>query len=332
MPESLKRKLSEDQTNSGVMQKKIMIQSASDGRSTQSSSVTHTVPQYRLGINTKSNSKLLANHTNNSTASNANISSSIGPYHTQQQHYSIQQEQQQQQNSNLVQSREDIESNLTIFDTGQQSADIAATSTLTSSSSSSSSSSSTSSMIAGQGTGTGAVSVSMINSLPTTGPSVPNAINVITIPANTNVNSGGSSTNSALVNGLISTNLAGPSSSTAATVASTTSTNGFSPRFEEIDFRNDIIFGDGLNGNGVNASLSGNKVVNANATELINLGNFDNSLPPTFFKNLCNSSRYEALGLYLASVMNRLRSRSAAKLELSILRAIIEAQSEEFDQ
>lgn len=147
-------------------------------------------------------------------------------------------------------------------------------------------------------------------------------INVITIPANPTPNS--------LVNGLITTSGGGgggggASSSTAATVAST-STNGYSPRLETIDFRNDIIF-DNTNTNGV--ALSG-KI--ANTSEYINLGNFDNSLPPTFFKNLCNSSRHEALGLYLANVMNRLRPRSAAKLELGILRAIIDVQNEEFEQ
>lgn len=329
MPESLKRKLSEDQGSSAGPQRKTLIQSAGDGRSTQTSSVSHTVPQYRLGTNTKTNSKLLGNSINNSSTCNVNSNNSTVPCHSQHQHYSLQQQEQQQ---NLGQIREDLESNTTVFDAGQQSVDNATTLTSTSSSSSISSSlSSTSSMIAGQ-SGTGAVSVSMINSLSSTGLSVPSGINVITIPGNTNATTGGSGNNTTLVNGLITTNLVGPSSSTAATVASTTSTNGFSPRFEEIDFRNDIIFGEGMNGNGVNAVISGNKVVNPSSTEVINLGNFDNSLPPTFFKNLCNSSRHEALGLYLANVMNRLRQRSAAKLELNILRAIIEAQSEEFEQ
>uniref|UniRef100_A0A1A9WSG3 MADF domain-containing protein n=1 Tax=Glossina brevipalpis TaxID=37001 RepID=A0A1A9WSG3_9MUSC len=137
-------------------------------------------------------------------------------------------------------------------------------------------------------------------------------INVITIPAAPSSNN--------LVNGIITTTGGGSSSSTAAPVAST-SINGFSPRLEEIDFRNDIIF-DTANTNG--------KITNN--SEIINLGNFENSLPPTFFKNLCNSSRHEALGLYVANVMNRLRPRSAAKLELGILRAILDIQSEEFEQ
>ncbi|XP_065370399.1 uncharacterized protein Map60 isoform X1 [Calliphora vicina] len=144
-------------------------------------------------------------------------------------------------------------------------------------------------------------------------------INLITIPANPS--------GTGLVNGLISTGGGGPSSSTAATVASTASTNGFSPRIEDIDFRNDIIFDANTGVNG--ATLTG-KV--ANTSEIINLGNFDNSLPPTFFKNLCNSSRHEALGLYVANVMNRLRPRSAAKLEVGILRAILDIQSEELEQ
>uniref|UniRef100_A0A1I8MQY0 MADF domain-containing protein n=1 Tax=Musca domestica TaxID=7370 RepID=A0A1I8MQY0_MUSDO len=146
----------------------------------------------------------------------------------------------------------------------------------------------------------------------------PPGINVITIPANPSGN---------LVNGIINTSAGGPSSSTAATVASTTSTNGFSPRIEDIDFRNDIIFD---SNNAVNGSAMPGKV--PNASEIINLGNFDNSLPPTFFKNLCNSSRHEALGLYVANVMNRLRPRSAAKLEVGILRAILDVQSDELDQ
>uniref|UniRef100_A0A1A9V2K8 MADF domain-containing protein n=1 Tax=Glossina austeni TaxID=7395 RepID=A0A1A9V2K8_GLOAU len=136
-------------------------------------------------------------------------------------------------------------------------------------------------------------------------------INVITIPA--------APSSSSLVNGIITTT-GGSASSTAPPVASA-SINGFSPRLEEIDFRSDIIF-DTANTNG--------KVTNN--SEIINLGNFENSLPPTFFKNLCNSSRHEALGLYVANVMNRLRPRSAAKLELGILRAIIDIQSEEFEQ
>lgn len=144
-------------------------------------------------------------------------------------------------------------------------------------------------------------------------------INVITIPANPSA--------PGLVNGLISTSGGGPSSSTAATVASTASTNGFSPRIEDIDFRNDIIFDAN---NGVNGPSLTGKVTNS--SEIINLGNFDNSLPPTFFKNLCNSSRHEALGLYVANVMNRLRPRSAAKLEVGILRAILDIKSEELEQ
>lgn len=149
--------------------------------------------------------------------------------------------------------------------------------------------------------------------------STPPGINLITIPANPSNN---------LVNGLISTATGGgPSSSTAATVASTASTNGFSPRIEDIDFRNDIIFDTNTATNG---STHTGKVTNT--SEIINLGNFDNSLPPTFFKNLCNSSRHEALGLYVANVMNRLRPRSAAKLEVGILRAILDIQSEELDQ
>ncbi|XP_014102119.2 mucin-21 [Bactrocera oleae] len=146
----------------------------------------------------------------------------------------------------------------------------------------------------------------------------PTGINLITITGNPRVeltNGGG-----------------GPSSSTAATVAST-STNGYSPRLEEIDFRNDIIFD---SGNGaINGAVGGavNHPNHTNATGgIINLGNFDNSLPPTFFKNLCNSSRHEALGLYVANVMNRLRPRSAQKLELGILRAIIDVQSDELEQ
>ncbi|XP_061402083.1 ras-interacting protein RIP3 [Musca vetustissima] len=151
----------------------------------------------------------------------------------------------------------------------------------------------------------------------------PTGINVITIPANPTGN---------LVNGIINTNAGtgGPSSSTAATVASTTSTNGFSPRIEDIDFRNDIIFDSNNAVNGGGSAIPAGKV--QNASEIINLGNFDNSLPPTFFKNLCNSSRHEALGLYVANVMNRLRPRSAAKLEVGILRAILDVQSDELDQ
>lgn len=142
-------------------------------------------------------------------------------------------------------------------------------------------------------------------------------INVITIPGNPSNN---------LVNGIITTTGAGPSSSTGATVASTTSTNGFSPRIEEIDFRNDIIF----EANGPSGAQLAGKV--GTSSEIINLGNFENALPPTFFKNLCNSTRHEALGLYVANVMNRLRQRSAAKLEVGILRAILDIQSEELDQ
>ncbi|XP_036333625.1 mucin-17 isoform X1 [Rhagoletis pomonella] len=150
--------------------------------------------------------------------------------------------------------------------------------------------------------------------------SPPAGINLITITGNPRVE---------LTNGGVG---GGPSSSTAATVAST-STNGFSPRLEEIDFRNDIIF-DAGNGP-INGPVTGaaNHPNQTNAPGgIINLGNFDNSLPPTFFKNLCNSSRHEALGLYVANVMNRLRPRSAAKLELGILRAIIDVQSDELEQ
>ncbi|KRG05428.1 cell wall protein DAN4 isoform X2 [Drosophila mojavensis] len=109
-------------------------------------------------------------------------------------------------------------------------------------------------------------------------------------------------------------------SSTGATMASTSvaSTNGYSPHMEEL---NEIIFDSGK----VNASSH-------NTAEIINLGNFDNSLPPTFFKNLCNSTRHEALGLYVANVMNRISQRGAAKLELGILRAIVDVQSDELEQ
>ncbi|XP_053967352.1 uncharacterized protein LOC128868837 [Anastrepha ludens] len=155
---------------------------------------------------------------------------------------------------------------------------------------------------------------------PNDGIGPPAGINLITITGNSRVE---------LTNGGVG---GGPSSSTAATVAST-STNGYSPRLEEIDFRNDIIF-DAGNGP-INGTVAGavNHPNHANAPGgIINLGNFDNSLPPTFFKNLCNSSRHEALGLYVANVMNRLRPRSAAKLELGILRAIIDVQSDELEQ
>lgn len=147
----------------------------------------------------------------------------------------------------------------------------------------------------------------------------PHGINLITIPANP--------TRSDLTNGVT----VRPSSSTAATVAST-STNGFSPRIEDIDFRNDIIFDSGTVTNGGVGPQQNVNRVNHQSTEIINLGNFDNSLPPTFFKNLCNSSRHEALGLYVANVMNRLGTRAAAKLELGILRAIIDVQSDELEQ
>lgn len=154
---------------------------------------------------------------------------------------------------------------------------------------------------------------------PNDGTNQPTGINLITITGNPRVeltNGGGG----------------GPSSSTAATVAST-STNGYSPRLEDIDFRNDIIFD---SGNGPINGAVGGAVNHSNHTNapggIINLGNFDNSLPPTFFKNLCNSSRHEALGLYVANVMNRLRPRSAQKLELGILRAIIDVQSDELEQ
>ena len=141
-------------------------------------------------------------------------------------------------------------------------------------------------------------------------------INVITIAGhNANISNG-----AALAGGA--------TSSTAATVSSS-STNGFSPRIEDIDFRNDIIFdaGSGLNGATL---LTQQKPANC-GNDIINLGNFDNSLPPTFFKNLCNSSRHEALGLYVANVMNRLSARSAAKLELGILKSIIDVQCHDLE-
>ncbi|XP_034479970.1 mucin-5AC [Drosophila innubila] len=140
--------------------------------------------------------------------------------------------------------------------------------------------------------------------------SPPPGINIITIPASQQLNGN-------LVGG------GGGNSSTAATMASTSvaSTNGFSPHIEELDFKNEIIFDSAK----VNAG--------SHATpEIINLGNFDNSLPPTFFKNLCNSTRHESLGLYVANVMNRLSRRGAAKLELGILRAIVDVQSDELEQ
>ncbi|XP_017066586.1 uncharacterized protein LOC108104813 [Drosophila eugracilis] len=135
----------------------------------------------------------------------------------------------------------------------------------------------------------------------------PPGINIITIPAAQQINGSGGG---------------GPTSSTAATIASTSvaSTNGFSPHIEELDFKNDIIFDPKIN------------ATSSNTPEIINLGNFDNSLPPTFFKNLCNSSRHESLGLYVANVMNRLSSRASAKLELGILRAILDVQSDELEQ
>ncbi|XP_068144756.1 uncharacterized protein Map60 [Drosophila tropicalis] len=139
----------------------------------------------------------------------------------------------------------------------------------------------------------------------------PPGINIITIPAAA----------SQQMNGV------GATSSTAATMASTSvaSTNGYSPHagIEELDFKNDIIF--------ESKSASNNGGVAA-GPEIINLGNFNNSLPPTFFKNLCNSSRHEALGLYVANVMNRISGRAAAKLELGILRAIVDVQSDELEQ
>ncbi|XP_030554721.1 WW domain-containing adapter protein with coiled-coil [Drosophila novamexicana] len=141
--------------------------------------------------------------------------------------------------------------------------------------------------------------------------SPPPGINIITIPAasqqlNGNLGGGG-----------------GANSSTGATMASTSvaSTNGYSPHLEELDFKNEIIF----DSSKVNAGSH-------NTAEIINLGNFDNSLPPTFFKNLCNSTRHEALGLYVANVMNRISQRAAAKLELGILRAIVDVQSDELEQ
>ncbi|XP_030387032.1 probable serine/threonine-protein kinase nek3 [Scaptodrosophila lebanonensis] len=130
--------------------------------------------------------------------------------------------------------------------------------------------------------------------------SPPPGINIITIPAATTV---------PMVNG----NIGAATSSTAATVAST-STNGFSPHNDELDFKNDIIF-DAGNGHV--------KVSNATtAPEIINLGNFDHS----------HSSRHEALGLYVANVMNRISRRAAAKLEMGILRAILDVQSDELEQ
>lgn len=134
----------------------------------------------------------------------------------------------------------------------------------------------------------------------------PPGINIITIPSSQQINGAGGG---------------GPTSSTAATVASTSvaSTNGFSPHIDDLDFKNDIIFDSKLN------------AATSNTPEIINFGNFDNLLPPTFFKNLCNSSRHESLGLYVANVMNRLSSRASAKLELSILRAILDAQSDELE-
>ncbi|XP_037944767.1 flocculation protein FLO11-like [Teleopsis dalmanni] len=145
----------------------------------------------------------------------------------------------------------------------------------------------------------------------------PHNINLITIPANPSRND--------ITNGLVSGNT--PCSSTAATVA--TSSNGFSSHLEDIDYKNDIIFDVGSGINTTNLT----KINTANpAAEIINFGNFDNSLPPTFFKNLCNSSRHEALGLYLANIMNRISERAAAKLELAVLRSIIDIQSEELEQ
>ncbi|EDW10685.1 cell wall protein DAN4 isoform X1 [Drosophila mojavensis] len=137
--------------------------------------------------------------------------------------------------------------------------------------------------------------------------SPPPGINIITIPASQQINGN-------LVSG------GAANSSTGATMASTSvaSTNGYSPHMEEL---NEIIFDSGK----VNASSH-------NTAEIINLGNFDNSLPPTFFKNLCNSTRHEALGLYVANVMNRISQRGAAKLELGILRAIVDVQSDELEQ
>lgn len=98
--------------------------------------------------------------------------------------------------------------------------------------------------------------------------------------------------------------------------------NGFNA--QDLDFQKDIIF----DSNPTSSSAKSCQHGNATA-EIINLGNFDNHLPPTFFKNLCNSNRHEALGLYVANVMNRVTGKTAAKLELNILKAIIEAQSDE---
>lgn len=95
--------------------------------------------------------------------------------------------------------------------------------------------------------------------------------------------------------------------------------NGFNTQLEDLDFQKDIIFD--------NNPTSSSKT--AAPGEIINIGNFDNQLPPTFFKNLCNSNRHEALGLYVANVLNRVKGKAAAKLEMNILKAIIEAQSDE---
>ncbi|XP_055923073.1 uncharacterized protein LOC129953714 isoform X2 [Eupeodes corollae] len=138
--------------------------------------------------------------------------------------------------------------------------------------------------------------------LPSTVTAASNAgINVITIP----------STNQTL---------AGELSNGMTTIKS----NGFNSQLEELDFQKDIIF--------ENNPTGSSKTLNHAAApgEIINIGNFDNQLPPTFFKNLCNSNRHEALGLYVANVMNRVSNKTAAKLEINILKAIIEAQSDEY--
>ncbi|XP_055854727.1 myb-like protein V [Episyrphus balteatus] len=125
-------------------------------------------------------------------------------------------------------------------------------------------------------------------------------INVITIPSNNQTIS------SELSNGM-----------------TTLKSNGFNTQLEDLDFQKDIIFEN-------NPSSSSKAIGHTTAPgEIINIGNFDNQLPPTFFKNLCNSNRHEALGLYVANVMNRVTGKTAAKLEINILKAIIEAQSDE---
>lgn len=123
--------------------------------------------------------------------------------------------------------------------------------------------------------------------------SVGSAINVITIPPNS----------AELSNGM--------------------TTNGFNAQLEDLDFHFEN-----------NPTSSAKPHLNPTAApgEIINLGNFDNQLPPTFFKNLCNSNRHEALGLYVANVLNRVTGRTSARLEINILKAIIEAQSDEISK